>query len=514
MVPAEADAFVTAYLDPSAGQKMNLLSLTDKFPDLGNRAKLSSSVDDMIDETLAESGTELTHQDIRPWLGSQLGAWFELGDDGTPHVAVMVSTTDPEAARAAIDELATQDLTVSEHDGVEISEGEPDGAYAIVNGVVVVASDAAIVRRTIDAANGTVPTLGSSEIYLDTVDALPDGKLGLAFANVGSLLDQIPEELTSASMGAGGLGGLGGLAGLGGSGDTEAVEAIAVSVSAEPDGIALDMTTNYDPAKLSPETRDQLTASDSENITLASVPADAFAVMAQKHLDVGLRGALDALEQQGPPDVGTAIDELGINRLVEAMNGDVALEIGPGTDGPVSGALLVGADDPDAMQTFLDGLAKLATRSIPFPGGPSSYTGPTPESLPTEEYQGVTITYLDEPSLAQAGFRPAYAVVEGAGVIATSPDEIRQLIDTKASGDDISSAPVYSSATARVPTSESVFFLDVRAIAATIRENLPPDAQQTYDEEVAPNLSPITAFVIGSESDEEGQTLRMFLQIT
>jgi len=79
MVPAEADAFVTAYLDPSAGQKMNLLSLTDKFPDLGNRAKLSSSVDDMIDEALAESGTELTHQDIRPWLGSQLGAWFELG---------------------------------------------------------------------------------------------------------------------------------------------------------------------------------------------------------------------------------------------------------------------------------------------------------------------------------------------------------------------------------------------------------------------------------------------------
>jgi len=198
------------------------------------------------------------------------------------------------------------------------------------------------------------------------------------------------------------------------------------------------------------------------------------------------------------------------------MNGDVALKVGPGNDGPVSGALLVGADDPDAMQTFLDGLAGFATRGLAPTFEHSSDTEPVvdPEPLPTEEYQGVTITHVEEPSLAQAGFRPAYAVVKGAGVIATSPEEIRQLIDTESSGDDIRSTPVYSAATARVPTSESVFFLDVRSMAATIRESLPPEARRAYDEEVAPNLSPITAFVIGSESDEEGQTLRMFLQIT
>jgi hypothetical protein len=134
--------------------------------------------------------------------------------------------------------------------------------------------------------------------------------------------------------------------------------------------------------------------------------------------------------------------------------------------------------------------------------------------LVTEEYKGVTISSFDVPSLRSAGFQPAYAVVEGAGVIATSPQEIHQLIDTKASGTDVRSSPVFTSATAKVPTREGFFFLDVQAIAGTVRQNLPPEAQAAYDKDVAPNLAPITAFVVGSESDEQHQTVRMFLQIT
>jgi len=138
--------------------------------------------------------------------------------------------------------------------------------------------------------------------------------------------------------------------------------------------------------------------------------------------------------------------------------------------------------------------------------------GGTPTAVPPvkEEYQGVTITSFD---IQQAGFQPAYAVVDGAGVIATSPEEIHQLIDTKASGEDVRTSPVFTSATAKVPTVESLVFLDVQAIAGTVRQNLPPADQATYDQNVAPNLAPITAFVVGSESDEQHQTIRMFLQI-
>ena len=72
---------------------------------------------------------------------------------------------------------------------------------------------------------------------------------------------------------------------------------------------------------------------------------------------------------------------------------------------------------------------------------------------------------------------------------------------------------MFTSATAKVPTREGIFFLDIQAIAGTVRQNLPPEAQAAYDRDVAPNLAPITAFVVGSESDEQHQTVRMFLQI-
>ena len=537
LVPAEADVFATVYLDPSAGQKVNLLALAERFPDLGAEEDLTRRVDDLLDEALADSG--LTHQDVTPWLGSQLGVSVELSQDGTPHVAALVATTDPDASREAIERaVADQEVERRDYDGVEVSMmSGGDGAYAILDDAVVLASDETTVKRAIDAAHGTLPNLGDAQTYMDTLAGLPAGKLGVAYVNVAGLVDRFGSEAAaSAAVGAGGLGNL------------DSIESIGMSVSAEPDGVALDLTTNYDPSKLTPEEREVLAAPDHENTAMAFVPADAFAVIGAEHADVGLLTALDSFEQQ-VPDAADAIDQGGIRDFVAAMNGDIAVEAGPGTDGPVSGALLVGSDDDAEMQTFLDNLGVLAAQGLAaqgvleqvdpqdlaaqmqachgtsrqiarcqretlnefYSGGGTTAAEPTPPS--TEEYQGVTIGFLDDPALAELGITPAYAVVDGVGVLATSPQEIHQLIDTKASGEDVRTASVYASATTTVPTVESVIFLDIQAIADTVRQNLPPDLQGTYDEDVAPNIAPLSAFVIGSESDEHRQTLRMFLQI-
>jgi hypothetical protein len=536
-VPSQADVFVTIYLDPSAGQKVNLLGLARQFPDLGKGQDLGGRVNDVLDEALAESG--LTHDDVRPWLGSEIGLSVEVGDDGTPHAAFLVATTDPEASQAALEKLGDRAPRVHDYDGVQVSVSTDGvGAFAIVGDVVVLATDETTVRRAIDAAHGTTPDIGSSQIYMDTVAGLPQGKLGMAFVNVAGLVDRFGSETAaSAAIGAGGLSGL------------DAIESVGISVSAETDGLALDMTTNYDSTKLSAAQREAFTAPDHENATLAFVPDDAFAVMAQENLDTILKDTLDQMEQQ-TPEAASAIDQAGIRGLLGAMTGDIALEIGPGTKPPVSGALIVGTDDPEQMGTFLKGVAGFASqlvaqqsmmataepedlisqmeactgtpkaitrcqKEILSEAGGSTYvpTPSEPRPLATEQYQGVEIAFIDDPALAQLGLAPAYAVVDGAGVIATSPEEIHQLIDTEASGQDIRTASVYSSATARVPTTESVFFLDVQAIATTVRQNLPAEAQAVYDREVRPNLAPISAFVIGSESDEQHQRTRMFLQI-
>jgi hypothetical protein len=533
--PADADVFATVYLDPSAGQKVNLLSIARRFPDLETDRDLDERVNSLLDEAFADAG--ITHEEIRSWLGSQVGVSVDIGDDGEAHTAVLVATTDPEASRAAVAKLV-DGSTTSDYDGVEISTvsggGTFGGAYAIVDDVVVLASDETTVKRAIDAAHQTVPDLESAQIYTDTLAGLPEGKLGVAYVNVQGLVDQFGSETAaSAALGGGGFGNL------------DAIESVGISLSAESDGIALDLTTNYDPAKLSQEQRDVLAAPDHDNATVAFVPSDAFGVMAAEHIDASVQSFLDTVEQQ-TPDAAAAIDQAGIRDLLAAMTGDVALEVGPGTDGPVSGAFLVGTDDEAGMQTFLDSIGTLVSQqlsqtvtgtSVPddvlsqmeacqgtqrqisrcqqrILAGLDSGGTPVPNPPVTEDYQGVTITSFDEPSLRAAGFQPAYAVVDGAGVIATSPEEIRQLIDTKASGEDVRSSPVFTSATARVPIVENVFFLDVQAIAETVRQNLPAEAQAAYDEDVAPNIAPITAFVIGSESDEQHQTVRMFLQIT
>ena len=350
--------------------------------------------------------------------------------------------------------------------------------------------------------------------------------------NVQGLVDQFGSDTAaSAALGAGGLGNL------------DAIESVGVSMSAESDGIAIDFTTNLDPTKLTKEQRDVLAAPDHDNTTLAFVPADAFGVVAGEHLDSSLTTMLDTIEQQ-TPDATAAIDEAGLRDLVAAMTGDLALEVGPGTDGPVSGAVLLGTDDEAGMQTFLDNVGTLVSQQLQLTAhldAPSNLlkkmelcqgtpkqisrcqqhiidgidvTAPLDTTpLVTEEYKGVTISSFDVPPLRSAGFQPAYAVVEGAGIIATSPLEIHQLIDTKASGTDVRSSPVFTSATAKVPTSEGFFFLDIQAIAGTVRQSLPPEAQAAYDRDVASNLAPIRAFVVGSESDEQHQTVRMFLQI-
>jgi hypothetical protein len=531
LVPADADVFATVYLDPSAGQKVNLLTLAARFPKLGEGADLDQRVNDLLDEALANTG--LTHEDIRSWLGSEVGVSVDIADDGTPHTAGLIATTDAEASRAAIEKLADTTFTTSDYDGVAISTSPDGGAYAIVDDVVILASDETTVRRSIDAAHGTTPDLGSSQVYTDTLAGLPAGKLGVAYVNVQGLVDQFGSETAaSAAVGAGGFGNL------------DAIESVGVSLSAESDGIALDFTTNFDPTKLTKEERDVLAAPDHDNTTLAFVPADAFGVVAGEHLDSAFQGMLNTIEQQ-TPDATDAIDQAGIRDLIAAMTGDLAVEVGPGTDGPVSGAVLLGTDDEAGMQTFLDSvgalvsqqLAQLGSTAVPDDllsqmeachGTPKQIArcqqhiidsvdlgGTQPASpLVTEEYQGVTISSFDVPELRSAGFQPAYAVVDGAGVLATSPQEIHQLIDTKASGSDIRSSPVFTSATAKVPTAEGLYFLDVQAIADTIRQNLPPEEQAAYDRDVAPNLAPISAFVVGSESDEQHQTVRMFLQIT
>jgi hypothetical protein len=332
-------------------------------------------------------------------------------------------------------------------------------------------------------------------------------------------------------------------------------------VSAEPQGIAVDVTVSYDQSKLTADQKAALGAADHPNALGALVPADAYGVILQQHLDTSLNAAVDQIVNADPSAAGF-LQQAGVTGeggVLNTLTGDMAMEVGPGASGSAvpAGAIMVGTTDAATMQKFLDtatgfllqnlgasgsssfqcqgvavaqstgtctgtsfgpvacppGLSKTMCqelkRSHQGPGFP--IRPPAPPKPHTEIYQGVKITSFQDPAFGSSGFAPAYAVVDGAGVIATSPDEIKHLIDTKASGQTLDSTSAYRDATAKVPGSDGLAYFDIQKIAGAIRDALPPDEQAQFDQNVGPDLKALQAFVVGSSSDPSHQTVRFFL---
>jgi flagellar basal body-associated protein FliL len=490
LVPASSEVVVTAYLDPSAGQKMNLLTLAHRFPALGSDRDLRERVKAALDEALQGSG--LTQDDVLPWVGSEVAIVVDFGpNDDVVTTSVLLASTDDAAAEAALGKAMTASLgneQTRDYRGVTMhvfGSGSSLMTYAIVDHVVVISNHAIGLTRVIDVSEGTTPDLADDRDFLDTVSALPAGKLGLVYVN--------PTEIVSQALSASGLGAAAGsMPGL----DTlRAFRGIGMSLSAQPDGLAIDLTIRLDPSKLDPATREQLDQPVHENATLAFVSAGSYAVATQQGLDAALKQVLD--QALSTPQGERLRKRLGVDDALSALTGDMAFEIGPGSGAtPVGGAVVLGVTNPDAVQHTLDGLADLALAS-PQPAPRVAWR--------TTTYQGTTIRYLDNPSLSGSGFLPAYAVVEGAAMIGSSPAEIRKLIDVKGGQPSIMSSSAYTRALAQVPRGSSSFYLDVTDIVSRFASAIPPDVEA--------NIEPIESVVAGGATSSSRVTERIFIEI-
>ena len=492
-VPASADVAFTVYLDPAAGQKMNLIRMVTAFPDAGSEQELRGQLNDMLDEALSEAG--LTHQDL-DWVGSQVVGFvdFEQGVD-EPQGAVLVSVDDQEGARTAIDALVEtsedrgESVTIEDHDGVEVfvNGEEGGGAVALTDGVMILASGADIIDDVISAEAGD--SLAASPMYSETVAELPEDHLAMAYVNVPGLLESLEEQIAAA--------GVAGIAGLGDSGplNSPGIEGAAVSVSAESDGFAIDAFASVDASKLSDEQSAALD-SDHVNALIDLVSADALGFGAQTGFDVQIRQGIEDLAAVDPA-IATELERLGITGpggLASILGPDVAFEVIPGTTLPVGGAVMVSTTDPAAMRVLMDRWARQLGEQLP--GG-----GKWVEA----DHSGVSYTYLDGP----AELPVAYGVVDDVAVIAVSPDELTKIIElSQGGGDSIGDDATYTEAAARVPTDDAVFFVNVDDIVAEIAKQLGPQVESQLDA-----VEPIATFTVGSSADLEGMRARVFVEI-
>ena len=192
VLPSSTVAFAEVDLDPSAGQKIALYQLLQKFPESSGLRSSDQSFGDWLVRSLSEgsgsgsaasspSGLDFA-KDVKPWLGQRF-AVAAVPSGKTVEGVVVVAETDEKAAAAAMDKLR--------------SHGSSQLGYAFMDSYLVVTPDsakgaAAVVadaRKAPLAADGQftadIAALGSDQVVTGWVDATKAGRL--LKANLGAM---------------------------------------------------------------------------------------------------------------------------------------------------------------------------------------------------------------------------------------------------------------------------------------------------------------------------------------
>src|SRR6266576_5024286 len=431
MVPASADVIAVANLDPSVAQKVNLLRAVHSFPDY----KTDKAIADKLDLALKDAGFTFS-SDIQPWLGSQIAFSAQLNlvkTENSPSAFYAVSRDDAKAqamlaklrASAWGKKFQWKDET---YNGLAISIATPTDksqkalAYSFVGHVVVVATSSAMIHEIIDAEQGRAARLVDSNDYKATLAALPSDRLGYVYVNGKSLVAGVKKEMATTPAFSLALKNLN---------DVDALQGIGATLSANGDGIVADVLVKVDQSKLSPATRDAFAHAGKADVVVKWIPQTSEGFLAITGLNRTIQAALDQSGNQA--SVKAATDSIGLTGtagLLPHLTGDAGLEVEFSGSCLPAGAILLGTNDAKSMNAFFAKLLALAD------GAAGSSFGSTPAAtaghVTTTTYRGVVITTWTSPALGGLGasaLSPSYAVLDGMGILASTPAEVKATLD-------------------------------------------------------------------------------------
>jgi hypothetical protein len=489
-VPADAPIVVVANLDPPASQQAELLRMASQFPALGGTEDLRAKLEEGLNGSLGDVG--LTVDDLN-WVGSEAVFTVEIPLLGDPVMTLLIESDDDGAASDVVDAIrdgSGAEWVTSSHEGVRI-EGGGDTYFAVFDGALVMSSTKSGVQRIIDTSRDERDDVLSSAVFQEITAELPEERLGMMFVNAGPFLGSLEEQLTILSP-------------------EEPIDfgpfgAMGASLSAEPEGLAIDVVSLLDEGAMTSEERDVLNEPDHENPLAGLLPADSFMAALYQHMDTGLEASLEAMTLTDP-ELAKELATLGItgkDGLLSIPSGDLALEVSPGRELMPGGALLVGVTDSRRAQEILDRLMpQLPLGSSSLAGRP----GGTKVRWVVEEHRGVRIAYAK----SGADLPLAYAVVGDAAVVATSPDQIMDIVDVGLDGGGLGESQEFEAAFEGVPGSEQRFLLDVARFLSYVKDVMGPGVWIESDFE---NLEPITQIVIGEGGDATGTKARILIRI-
>src|SRR6202165_4774526 len=531
MVPATADVIAVANLDPSVTQKVNLLRAVHSFPDY----KTDKAITDKLDEVLKGSDMSFSG-DFQPWLGSEIGfsSTLNIGSATDSPSAFYLVSRDDTKARAMLAKLRASKWAKDyqwkdeAYSGITISVGTlkgstsaKGGAYALVDHVVVLASSTALIHEIIDTDQGRASRLVDSSDYKATLAALPSDRLGLVYVNGKSLVGNAKKDLAMTPA----LG----LA-LKNVNDLDALQGIGATLSANGDGLLTDVLVKVDQSKLSPATREALAHAGRADTLVSWIPKASDAFLSITSLNRTIQTVLDQSGNTASVKAGTdAIGLTGPAGVLPHLTGDAGLEVSFGQNGLPAGAILLGNDDARTKNALFAKLLPLAEGAAGSSfggsgagssGAPSGVAVTPPASQFTKTtYRGVVITSWASPLLGQLGagetFIPSYAVLDGMGILASTPAEVKAIIDAHKGAATIASDATYKTASAASLTKPSaIVFVDVAKLLNAIRQS--PLGSQTglgSSSTLGANADPFKAVIVTAASQADRSTERFFVII-
>ena len=169
LVPAGALVYADVDFDPEAGQKVNLVRLLSKFPEIGEQLGGRTDVKEFLIEQVLRDG-ELSAGEVTPWLGDRAGV-AALWDDGShsPVAVVALEVTDQGAAEQTLsDNLESSEYAFRSGYVVIVPQlGLPSGAEVTANDVLAQSQESPLADDPafVDTMKPLGPGLAS--VYLD-----------------------------------------------------------------------------------------------------------------------------------------------------------------------------------------------------------------------------------------------------------------------------------------------------------------------------------------------------------
>ncbi len=420
-VPADAPIYLSIYLQPSAGQQMNLGRLIGRLPGFGDEAALNTKIDEAVQQLLTGRGFDY-RRDLKPWLGDQLAVAVtpqgaKLGD---AQVLVLASVKDRAAAAAALARLSSvEGAKPSEetHAGVTLTIG-PSNAYAFLDdgSLVAIGRDAAQVNAAIDASSGARPSLAKQAAFGTAMAALPSDRLASAYLDL--------DRLASAAEMPGQL---------------EGFSTASLALVAQPEGVELVGSAPFDQRVAGQSQRAGFALSGEPSSLSAWMPATTQA----EAVVFGLRGLLESAEarigqQPGAESLAQNITRLraivafglGLNvdtdilPLLDRETGLALTSVGPGVP---RGQLLLRPSDAAAAQRALERIrAALTSRGA---------------RTTLRQDASAVITTVEVPQIGSV----SYALTDGVVVLALMPDDVAAALAARAGGEALAGSGGYRS---------------------------------------------------------------------